>query len=108
MLGKNKFEKFLLGLSGLFLGIILILAIKIQDTNKKLGKIKNDLEEDTKENLILGVQEVINSNRSETLSKAAHTPLSESAIVRKTVMPKTVQTVQTVKNTQTSKTTKAS
>ena len=96
MVGKNKFEKFLLGLSSLFLGVILILGIKIQDTNKKLEKIKNDLDIGPAADVLAGNQTAINQTREKIIDTVTKSPAKDitANTTTKTVIPGKVVPVQ--------------
>lgn len=114
-MAKNKFEKFLLSLSSFFLGIILILGIKIEDTNRKLTSIKSDLESGNLDNM-LDNQNMVSATREKILSEVANSPVSdaEQKVTTQTVIPgKTVKEVVPVTTKKTSsstssKTTKSS
>jgi len=85
---QNKFEKFLISLSSFLLGAILILGIKIEDTNKKLASIKIDLESGKLDN-ILDNQDMVSATREKILSEVANSPASdvEQKVTTQTVIP---------------------
>lgn len=89
MIGKNRFEKFLMGLSSFFLGVILILGIKIDDTGKKLENVKNDLESGALNNSLADNQNMVSSTREKILSEVANSPASdvEQKVTTQTVIP---------------------
>ena len=115
MSSKNRFEKFLISLSSLFLGIILILGIKIGDTNKKLEKIKNDLDIGSSADVLAGNQTAINQTREniiDTVTKAPAQDITANTTTR-TVIPGKVVPVQVTRqvsggSSSSSKTTKKS
>ena len=109
---KNKFEKFLLSLSSFLLGIILIFGIKIEDTNRKLASIKNELEFGTFDNT-LDNQNMVSTTREKILSEVANSPVLDTTqkVTTQTVIPgKTVKEVVPVaakKSSSSSKTSSA-
>jgi len=70
------------------LGAILILGIKIEDTNKKLASIKIDLESGKLDN-ILDNQDMVSATREKILSEVANSPASdvEQKVTTQTVIP---------------------
>lgn len=98
---KNKFEKFLLSLSSFFLGIILILGIKIEDTNKKLERIKNDLDIGPSADMLAENQASINQTREKIIDTVTKAPASDvtANTTTKTVIPGKVVPVQVMKKT---------
>jgi hypothetical protein len=98
---KNKFEKFLLSLSSFFLGIILILGIKIEDTSKKLERIKNDLDIGPSADVLAGNQSAINQTREKIIDTVTKAPASDvtANTTTKTVIPGKVVPVQVTKTT---------
>jgi hypothetical protein len=112
---ENKLEKFLLGLSSIFLGIILILGIKIEDTNKKLKKIKDDLDSNTSVDVLAGNQTAINQTRERIIDAVTKAPAQDitANTTTKTVIPGKVVPVQVTRqvsggSSSSSKTTKTS
>jgi hypothetical protein len=89
MVGKNRFEKFLISLSSFFLGVILILGIKIDDASKKLENVKNDLESGALNNSLVDNQNMVSSTREKILSEVANSPVSdvEQKVTTQTVIP---------------------
>lgn len=110
---RNKFEKFLMSLASFFLGIILILGIKIEDTNRKLASIKSDLESGGLGNM-LDNQNMVSATREKILSEVANSPVSdvEQKVTTQTVIPgkvvKEVVPVTTKKSSSSSKTSSSS
>ena len=96
---KNKFEKFLLSLSSFFLGIILILGIKIEDTNKKLERIKNDLDIGPSADVLAGNQTSINQTREKIIDTVTKAPAQDitANTTTKTIIPGKVVPVQVTK-----------
>jgi hypothetical protein len=89
MLIKNKLNKFLMSLSGVFLLAIIILLIKISGDNTKLEKMTSALADNPADKKIALIQSQINSSREKTLSKIAHSPTVQStaAATTETVIP---------------------
>ena len=85
---QNKFEKVLISLSSFLVGIILILGIKIEDTNKKLASIKNDLESGVLDNN-LDNQNMVSATREKILNEVANSPVSDvnQKVTTQTVIP---------------------
>ncbi|PJA87173.1 MAG: hypothetical protein CO141_00835 [Candidatus Moranbacteria bacterium CG_4_9_14_3_um_filter_42_9] len=85
---QNKFEKVLISLSSFLVGIILILGIKIEDTNKKLASIKNDLESGALDNN-LDNQDMVSATREKILNEVANSPVSDvnQKVTTQTVIP---------------------
>ncbi|OGI16317.1 MAG: hypothetical protein A2Z52_02130 [Candidatus Moranbacteria bacterium RBG_19FT_COMBO_42_6] len=115
MVMQNKFEKFLISFSSVLLGTILILGIKIEDTNRKLASIKRDLESGSLD-ITLDNQNIVSATREKILSEVANSPASdvEQKVTTQTVIPgKTVKEVVPVttkksSSSTSSKTTKTS
>ncbi|MFA7209571.1 MAG: hypothetical protein WC120_04785 [Parcubacteria group bacterium] len=113
---KNKMEKSLLGLSSIFLIIIAILGFKLNDDNKKIAQILENLNAAAADNSVSGVQKSISQARESVLSGVANSPAKDIAqnITTNTVIPGKVikQTVPVVSKSKsssnTSKTTKTS
>jgi hypothetical protein len=89
MLIKNKLNKFLISLLGIFLLAIVILLIKMSGDNKKLEKLANALADNPRDQKIAQIQSQIINTREKTLSKIAHAPGSKStaAATTETVIP---------------------
>lgn len=85
---KNKFEKVLISLSSFLVGIIFILGIKIEDTNKKLASIKDELGSGVLDNT-LDSQNMVSATREKILSEVANSPASdvEQKVTTQTVIP---------------------
>jgi preprotein translocase subunit SecG len=115
MIVKNRLEKFLIALSSFFFGIILILGIKIEDTNKKLEKINKDLDIGPSADVLASNQTAINQTREkiiDTVTKAPAQDITANTTTR-TVIPGKVVPVQVTKtsggsSSSSSKTTKTS
>jgi len=86
---NNKFEKFLLSLSGFFLGVILILGIKIEDTNKKLESVKNQLSFNPSVDALAENQKSINNTREKIIDTVTKAPAQDvtANTLTKTVIP---------------------
>lgn len=107
---RNKFEKVLISLSSFLVGIILILGIKIEDTNKKLASIKGDLESGVFDNK-LDNQNMVSGIREKILSEVANSPVADvtQKVTTQTVIPgKVVQEVVPVTTKVSSSSTKSS
>ena len=99
----------------LSLGVILILGIKIEDTNRKLASIKNDLESGGLNNT-LDNQNIVSATREKILSEVANSPASdiEQKVTTQTIIPgKVVKevvpvTAKKTSSSTSSKTTKTS
>ena len=108
---KNKFEKALIGLSSFLLGVILILGIKVDDTNRKLAVIKADLESGALDDTLATKQTMVSATREKILSEVANSPASdiEQKVTTQTVIPgKTVKEVVPVTTKVSSGSTKTS
>ncbi len=108
---KNKFEKFLIALSGLSALAIFALGIKVEDGNEKLANIQNDLAVDpNSSNPGAAIQDEISSARDTVLNKAAHSPLTDvsQTTTIKTVVPGQVITQVVPVTTSSSTTSKSS
>jgi len=104
---QNKFEKVLISLSSFLLGVILILGIKIEDTNRKLASIKSDLESGGLNNT-LDNQNIVSATREKILSEVANSPASdiEQKVTTQTIIPgKVVKEVVPVTTKKTSSST---
>lgn len=92
---KNKLEKFLIGLSSLFLMGMVVMGIKIQEDEKKLNRLGEKLNSYSAgvEN-VLNAQKEIMANREEVLDKivAAPAPATTRNVTTKTVVPGKVVT----------------
>ena len=98
---KNKLEKFLLSLASFFLGVIMIMGIKIGDINKQLESIKNDTAILSTNDLLYTNQSAISQTREKTLSNAAQAPASDvtASTTTTTVIPgKVVPVITTTKS----------
>lgn len=111
---KNKFEKFLLSLSGLFFLGLIVLGIKVQADQKKIALLTTNATANTQPDLGVPIQSAIQSARDSSLNTAAHSPITSATTITTTatVVPgKTItQSVPVVSKTTTtaSKKTKTS
>jgi hypothetical protein len=108
---KNKFEKALIGLSSFLLGTILILGIKIGDTNRKLANIKADLESGALDDTLATNQNIVSATREKILSEVANSPAADvtQKVTTQTVIPgKTVKEVVPVTTKTSSSSSKSS
>lgn len=86
---QNKFEKFLLTISGFFLGIILILGIKAEETNKKLQKIEDQLAANPTLDAMAENQKSINTTREKIIDTVTKSPAKDitANTTTRTVIP---------------------
>lgn len=107
---KNKFEKFLMTMSSVFLLAIVVLGFKVENDNKKITQILESLNTDPGNG-----NAVISQTREQILAQAAQAPAQDVTqnVVKKTIIPgkvikQTVPVASTAKTTTTKKTTKTS
>lgn len=102
---KNKFEKFLLGMSSVFLLAIIVLGFKVENDNKRIAQILENLNaNDTNNN------NVISQTREQILNQVANAPAQdvEQNVETKTIVPgKVVSKVVPVSTSSKATTTKA-
>ncbi len=110
MLIKNRMEKALLSVTGLFFMALVIMGFKIQNDSKKIAMLTTELAPDAQADPGLAVQDAIKNNRDSKLNAAAHAPLTNSntQTTIKTVIPgKTItQTVPATSSSTSSSPTK--
>jgi len=82
---KNKFEKFLLSLSSIFLLVIVVLGFKIENDNKKIAQIL----EISNANQGASNNDVVSQTREQILSQAAKSGVQDITqnVAQKTVIP---------------------
>jgi len=81
---KNKFEKFLMIMSSMFLLVIIVLGFKIENDNKKITQILDSLNTDPGNG-----NSVISQTREQILARAAQSPAQDMTqdVVTRTVTP---------------------
>jgi len=86
---KNKMEKVLLGLSSIFLAVIVVLGFKLDGDNKKIAQILESLNTVPTGDEVGSPQSVISQTREQILSDAANSPAKDITqnVVKKTVVP---------------------
>lgn len=102
---KNKFEKFLLGMSSVFLLAIIVLGFKVENDNKRIAQILENMNtNDANDN------NVIVQTREQILNQVANAPAQDikQDVATKTVVPgKVISKVVPVSTSSKTTTTKA-
>jgi hypothetical protein len=87
---QNKLEKFLMGVSSIFLVVATVLGIKIADDNKKIGKLESSLNDyNSAMANILETQKQIIAGRESILANLAIAPAPSATnkVTTQTVVP---------------------
>jgi len=113
---KNKVEKFLLSLSGIFLLGLVVLGFKVQADQKQIANLMDNAVVDPQVDAGVPIQNSIQASRDNSLNVAAHSPATSqttttttATIVPGKVVTKTVPvTTSSTKSTTSTKKTKTS
>ena len=86
---KNKFKRFLMSLSGIFLVGIFVSGIKIQEDKKEIKKVKDNLKNSALSSDIVENQKRVALERERQLQKIASSPKLEvsETITKTTIIP---------------------
>lgn len=104
---KNKLEKFLLSLAGVFLLGLVILGFKVQADQKQIANLLDNAIIDPQVDAGVPIQNAIQASRDNSLNTAAHSPATSqtTTTTTATIVPgKTISQTVPVTTTSTSST----
>jgi cytoskeletal protein RodZ len=106
---RNKLEKFLLSLAGVFLLGLIVLGFKVQADQKKITDLMDNATIDPQIDAGVPIQNAIQASRDNSLNAAAHSPATKATTTTTTATIVPGKTItQTVPVTTTSSSTKSS